>query len=212
MAANPVKRPQQARSKDTQSRILAAVEDMVVSGTYDQATVQEIVRLAKSSVGSFYARFRDKDAALYQFYDLRCAKFEQEMERVLNFEQAKALSFATVLDSFIDAVIGHTLKNAAILRAAAMAESFNRQGSPFLARAALMNKKVAALLAAIFEAKAKEYDHPDIRVAVTFVIAVSAGLTRDGILRGQYITPAKVNAGLYSNEIKRMLRGYLLVK
>lgn len=56
-----MKTPAQARSRRTLSRIIAAAVHSFAEVGVDHATVAEIVRDAKSSVGSFYGRFSSKD-------------------------------------------------------------------------------------------------------------------------------------------------------
>ena len=56
--------PQQERSRETLQRILAAAEQLFTDAGFHGATVPEICRLAQSSSGAFYKRFRDKDELL----------------------------------------------------------------------------------------------------------------------------------------------------
>lgn len=57
-----VKPPLQARSQKTMERLLDAAEAMITDEGLEGATVAEIAKRAGSSVGSFYARFSDKEA------------------------------------------------------------------------------------------------------------------------------------------------------
>lgn len=68
--------PKQERSRQTTERILAALERMLRSRPFDQITIRELLAEAKTSAGSFYARFPTRDAllpALYDRYDARLA-------------------------------------------------------------------------------------------------------------------------------------------
>jgi len=56
--------PKQARSKRTLERIVDAGLELLEEGGPDAVTVQAVVRRARSSVGSFYARFKGKDDLL----------------------------------------------------------------------------------------------------------------------------------------------------
>lgn len=56
-----MKKPAQDRSRRTLSRIISAAVHSFAEVGVDHATVAEIVRDAKSSVGSFYGRFSSKD-------------------------------------------------------------------------------------------------------------------------------------------------------
>ena len=59
-----VKRPLQQRSQQTLERILQAAEACIAEVGFEGATIADIVKRADSSVGSFYTRFKDKDALL----------------------------------------------------------------------------------------------------------------------------------------------------
>lgn len=56
--------PQQARSWETLDRFLAAIEELLADQTFDELTIADIAARADRTVGSFYGRFADKDAAL----------------------------------------------------------------------------------------------------------------------------------------------------
>lgn len=56
--------PRQERSRITVERIVRATQDLLVERGATAVTVHQIVERAGSSVGSFYARFDDRDAAV----------------------------------------------------------------------------------------------------------------------------------------------------
>jgi AcrR family transcriptional regulator len=59
-----VKPPQQQRSQKTLARLLDAAEGLIVESGLDAVTVSAVTKRAGSSVGSFYARFADKEALI----------------------------------------------------------------------------------------------------------------------------------------------------
>jgi AcrR family transcriptional regulator len=64
--------PLQARSRRNLTRLLDSAEELLRERPFEAITVGELVAHAGTSVGAFYARFRDKDAllpALYARYD-----------------------------------------------------------------------------------------------------------------------------------------------
>ena len=68
-AARPLRKPLQARSLRTLGRFLDATERLLRTRRFEDVSVEEIVRAAGSSVGAFYARFRDKQALLPCLYE-----------------------------------------------------------------------------------------------------------------------------------------------
>lgn len=65
---------QQARSRATEERILAAAETLLADCSFDEISVAGVASVADVSVGGFYARFQGKDAlldALHRRYEER---------------------------------------------------------------------------------------------------------------------------------------------
>jgi AcrR family transcriptional regulator len=60
-----VRRPRQARSQETLERFVEATRLLLADRAFDEITVHDIVAAADRTVGSFYARFDDKDAVLH---------------------------------------------------------------------------------------------------------------------------------------------------
>jgi AcrR family transcriptional regulator len=61
-----VRAPRQARSQETLDRFLEATASLLDERPFEEITVADIVRRAGRTVGSFYARFDDKYAVLYE--------------------------------------------------------------------------------------------------------------------------------------------------
>jgi AcrR family transcriptional regulator len=59
-----VARPKQARAERTLHRLLDAAESLIEERGASDVSVPEIARRARSSIGGFYARFRDKNELL----------------------------------------------------------------------------------------------------------------------------------------------------
>lgn len=76
-----VRQPQQLRSQQTLDRILDAAESMLESHRFEDITVADIVRKAKSSVGSFYQRFPNKESLLPALYDRYDKKLRDDFAR-----------------------------------------------------------------------------------------------------------------------------------
>lgn len=59
-----VSKPKQARSKKTMENILDTAQQMLIDSTFDKANIQDIVKQANSSIGSFYSLFKTKNNLL----------------------------------------------------------------------------------------------------------------------------------------------------
>lgn len=65
MAENkPVRKPQQKRSIETKEKILSAAYALFCEKGYFSTTTNEIAKVAKVSIGSLYAYYKDKDTIL----------------------------------------------------------------------------------------------------------------------------------------------------
>lgn len=60
-----VRLPAQDRSQRTLLRLLDATERLLAERPFEAISIQDVVREARSSVGSFYARFEGKEALLH---------------------------------------------------------------------------------------------------------------------------------------------------
>jgi AcrR family transcriptional regulator len=78
-----VKTPCQERSRDSLERILRTAEGLIRTKGFEALTVAEVVRRSHTSIGTFYARFRDKTALLHALQDRVHGREEMQMrERV----------------------------------------------------------------------------------------------------------------------------------
>ncbi len=77
----------QDRSRKTQDRILRATEKLLRREQFEAIPVRRIVEEAGTSIGSFYARFRDKHALLPVLY----AEYEVQLqERLVRLQRSTA--------------------------------------------------------------------------------------------------------------------------
>lgn len=79
MAERDVRKPVQERSRETLERIVLATEALLERCPFDEIGVAQIVRRARCSTGSFYARFSGKDALLPLLYARYAADLRPRM-------------------------------------------------------------------------------------------------------------------------------------
>lgn len=199
----------QERSARTRDAILEVVEQQILDGTFEQASVQDIVRAAGSSVGAFYGRFADKSAALYSFYEARCDRLEIETLKLL--EPFEGDDLVIVLGRFIEYIVAHTLQNEAFLRASRPYFSGDEE-TPFLLRAKRLNSRLYAGLLPVLHRHRQEFRHPEPETAALFLLALVGGLTRDALLTGRKLTRRQMYAEAFVTELKKAVFGYLDVR
>ena len=77
-----VAKPKQARSEDSLRRLLDAAESLLGERSFGEVSIADIARRARSSVGGFYARFRDKDELLLALQERFVRELEQRFVEV----------------------------------------------------------------------------------------------------------------------------------
>src|SRR5215207_4401937 len=115
--APSARRPQQARSRETEERILRALSDLLHLRAFDRLSVSEIAARAGVSVGGFYARFASKhDALLHLSYDGYVAETTREAAHLLAPERWRGRGIAAVAEAYFRMALGHTHRHHAVIR------------------------------------------------------------------------------------------------
>ena len=73
-----VHKPKQIRSKDTQEKLLSALESLLEERFFEQITIRDIAQRAELSSATIYRRFKNKEALLpilYERYDHRLGEW-----------------------------------------------------------------------------------------------------------------------------------------
>lgn len=77
-----VHKPKQDRSKDTQEKLLSALESLLEERFFEQITIRDIAQRAELSPATIYRRFQNKEALLpilYERYDHRLGEWASSM-------------------------------------------------------------------------------------------------------------------------------------
>lgn len=210
--------PKQARSRATLARLERAAIELIAEKGPDGANVQDITRRARSSVGSFYARFDGKDelmaylrARVWQDVQDRwdeSGNSDREIARIKGFEGADpendGLSAALYL---ISARVIQAFEPDA--RARRVLETHRGPEDPE-DLAGLLVEHLATETSARLAEYTAEIDHPNPQVAVRLLLAVLVASARElteteslNVLRGALGLPE------LPMELWRMAIGYL---
>jgi AcrR family transcriptional regulator len=208
----PLNPPQQARSRATLERLLASTQELLAEKRFEEATVAEIVRRARSSVGSFYARFPDKEALF--------AVFDRDL-----FERGRAQ-----WDAFLDPRRWENRRAAEIVAEVARLLVWkNRAFQPLLTALALyarsspdprflqgsrrLNEHVVEKLSALLLARRREIAHPKPRRGIEVGLLMIAAAAREAILFGDtLLSGAGADDGDLASELARAYRAYLGIR
>jgi AcrR family transcriptional regulator len=100
---DPRRAPKQERGQQRVDRILDAAAQEFARIGYEAATTNAIARRARTSVGSLYQFFPNKEAVLYALTDRYLAKMRALHERVLG-DRANRLPLRVFYDRLVDGI------------------------------------------------------------------------------------------------------------
>lgn len=112
-----VTEPVQARSQETLTRFLTAADALLREQRFDDITVAEIVRRAERTVGSFYARFTDKDALVRTLVQSVIDELAEDIRQRFSPDRWQRATMVAIVSEAIAASITIFWKHAHIARA-----------------------------------------------------------------------------------------------
>lgn len=162
--------PRQARSRETLERIATATESLLLERGPDGVTVHDVVARADSSVGSFYARFEDRDAAVRYVQDRFWRAAEARWREHLDPARWKGRSALQVVAGFVRSLTRAMTVDRRRYRMFLL-QALGEPDGELRRRTAALDRVVADGMAALIEARRDEVDPG------------AAGLAREGVLR-----------------------------
>lgn len=195
----------QSRSVETRERILVATEALLREKTFDALSVQEIARRARSSVGSLYHQFGDKDALLPELYRRHCHDVIAGVDAFVTEERASDSTLSELVTKIVGRFVDlhrrqHGLLRALVLRAhAAPAERANERPDAM--------EQILPRLADLVATRRSEIAHPNPRAAARIGILVLLATLRERLLFP--MTSAR-SLGIPERSLARELRRVLL--
>lgn len=174
-----VRAPQQARSQETLDRILDAAESLVTEKGFEDATVAEVARRAGSSVGAFYARFRDKTGLLYALYDRYLEQAMATADVALDPERWQGTAIPDLLRSVVRFLVEVYRERQGLIRAFVVR---NQSDVEFRARQERLSHYVNAKLSDLLLARSAEIAHPNPARAAAFGLTMSVSTIESAVL------------------------------
>jgi AcrR family transcriptional regulator len=197
----------QERSKDTQERVLAAARSLLARGTsWPDITIAAIVRTSRSSVGAFYARFRDKDTLLrllqIELYREGLATATETFRIVMSARP----SFDTMVDAFVRVAV-RSYRDQEHLRRAIMLK-IGSDGD-FRKRSAELTQQTIAGLAALISPRFPAARSADVTAAVQVAHMLVYGVLDQELLFGVIpVTGVRLGDDEMVEELARAVKAY----
>ena len=203
------KPPQQRRSQESLERILDAAETLIRERGFEQMTIAEVVLRSGSSVGSLYARFRDKIALLRavqvryhaRVEDAIAAEFSGDHPQAERLEEAARLAITVLCD--------YLLHEPGLFRAFILQAVFDPGVQAQVRRPTPGDQRVAVVLLQ----HRGEIRHPDPELAARWFYSICMAFLRERITFG---AAAELSGGFadesFRAELTRTALGYLLAE
>lgn len=202
-----VSAPKQARAERTLHRLLDAAEALIEEKGLAGLSIPDTVRRARSSVGGFYARFRDKNELLRALEE---RFFQEQRERALRLTRRETWGDAPIEDvvrGCMRELVGVFRRRRPLIRAFVGRAV---QDAQFRGAALAFEHEVAELAGGLLLAAPGVVRHPNpplaIRLAVAIVFGSMIASTLFGDVRHDF---AQLDDAAVADELARNFLGYL---
>ena len=202
-----VHRPLQARSRETLERILTATEAMLTERDFGSISVSEIALAGGSSVGAFYARFKDKEGLLHLIHERFCEEALATIQDALDPKRWEGIELTVLLDALVTFMVQTYRERAGLLRAFLL---YGCVHEDFQKREQRLSNQLNACLSQVMASRLGEIQHPRPDTAVVFGLQMMLST-----LQAKYVVSKTPEAGsneavsVLIYELSRAYRGYL---
>ena len=204
--------PAQDRSRETLDRLVEAVEALLRTRTFEEISVQEIVRRSGRSIGSFYARFHSKEALLPHLYRRYHDRLDSDVRAHMALVNWEALDFGRTVAELARLIVRMYDERRGLLRALALFARSRPEALP--ADMVSHRRRIYDPLVQVLTRHREHLAHPDPEGASRFAIFVASSIAREKILFEEAplsrVTPLTRDELL--REITRVLHAYLTLE
>jgi AcrR family transcriptional regulator len=176
-----VARPKQARSEQTLFRLLDAAEALIDEKSLADASIPEIVRRAGSSVGGFYARFKDKNELLRALEERFFEQVSERLEELADPGQWGDAPIPEIVAACVHELVRITRERRSLIQAflyrSAVDVEFREDGLRF-------RRKVSAHMTELLLTRRDQIRHPDPPLGIDFGVQLAFGLMLQSVVLG----------------------------
>lgn len=203
-----VPRPKQARSEATLHRLLDAAEALIQEKGPGEVSIPEIVGRAGSSVGGFYARFKDKDHLLRALEERFLAEMRDVLDELAAPERWRDASIPDIVRAGV-ATLLRIFRERRPLLVTFMARAAQGQG-PELQEILGFRREVSARFVALLQSRRENLGHPRPEVAVDLAVQLVFGLMHQMIVFGEVrVGERRLREEELAGELLRNVLGYI---
>lgn len=203
--AKLVKPPLQDRSRKTLNRLVKAALDLISERGVEGASVQDIARRARASVGSFYARFKGKEDLLRYLEVQLWSDARDAWKAALEGNPWEELSFEDLVANVVQVLMEVDRTGA---RQRRLLES--RRGPGAVSDAGReFDATLAQDVRGLLMRHAERIDHPHPARAIDLCLAVVRGTLRLRAVGGLALDGMELDDDQWAEELTRVCLAYL---
>jgi len=203
-----VAEPKQARSEATLHRLLDATEALIEEKGAGDVSIPDIVARAGSSVGGFYARFRDKDELLRALEERFLGEMRDVLGRLAAPERWHDAGIPEIVRAGV-ATLLEVFRERRALLVTFMARAARGQAAE-LEQVLGFRREVSARFVALLHARRESLAHPEPDVAVDLAVQLVFGLMHQMIVFGEVrVGDRRLGEPELARELVRSVLGYI---
>jgi AcrR family transcriptional regulator len=171
--------PKQARSERTLKRLLDAAEVLIEEKGHAAVSIPEIARRARSSVGGFYARFRDKSELLRALEERHFIEVWQRLEALADARRWENASATAIVQAAVAELVGITRQRRRLIAAflvSAIQDPVIREGG------LRFRRRIEERINALLLTRRNEMNHPDPPLAIDLAIQTAFAVMNQHVL------------------------------
>jgi AcrR family transcriptional regulator len=204
-----VAHPKQARAERTLHRLLDAAEHLIEESGSADVSIPEIVYRARSSVGGFYARFRDKNELLRALEERFFREQRARLERLTKPDAWGDATLPAIVRVFAQELVEVFRSRRALIRAFVARAVYDVE---FRGEAQRFEREVAERVGALLSTRPGAIGHPRPELAIPLAVAIVFGAMTAGALFADPHHPfAALGEEEAAEELARNFLGYLQI-
>ncbi|MGH0033486.1 MAG: TetR/AcrR family transcriptional regulator [Myxococcota bacterium] len=205
-----VSRPKQARSEQTLFRILDAAEALIEEKGLADAPVPEIVRRAGSSVGGFYARFRDKSELLRALEERFYGQVVETLETVSEPSRWEGVSVPGIVRALVHELVTIVRERGALLRAFVTSSGHDPE---FIENGLRLRRRVSRRVSDLLLTRREALSHPDPELAIDLGVQFAFAFMLQNVIFGHTSAGGRtLGDAQVESEIARSFLAYVGVR
>jgi AcrR family transcriptional regulator len=200
--------PKQVRSQRTLERLIDAAEGLIEERGLEGLSIPEVVRRAQSSTGSFYARFRDKNALLRAVEERFFGRLNELVGDLFDEARWRETPTAEIVAVCVEEMLRNIDRHAQLVRAFV----FRSAGEPgFEAEIQGFRDSVVIGFRRLLLDRRDEMRHPDPEFAIDLGLESAFAFMQGRILTGgrPMLSSRRVDDETLKRELTRLFLGYI---